>query len=148
MSDKLSSINNYIVNNISSISTATNIMKRPYDNTTFPPNKKKNKSKDTSKSSKSNDSFNNDSDAFSDLLSNELNDTQKLKNNEQYRAIRANFQSNRQNNVNSDISDDNTNLHAKLNEAMKLEVDTSALCKKIELINSLRKESNIAHENK
>jgi hypothetical protein len=147
MSDKISPNNNYIVNNVTSINTATNILRRPYANTAFTPKKKGNKSnsfKKTLKHSNSDSSLDKDSNSFSELLIDELNNPLKLKNNEQSRIIRSNFQNESlinpsTNNTNFNKTSDNTELHAKLGEAMKIEVDTSALCEKIELLNSLRK---------
>ena len=93
---------------------------------------------DTLHSATSHNSSNDDSTTFSNELENML----RLKSEENSRLVQAKFNQNTLNNSNSNKSITETELHNKLSEAMGVEVDTSTLYKKVELLNSLRNESN------
>ena len=67
---------------------------------------------------------------------------QRLKSEENSRLVQAKFNQSTLNNHNTNESIAETELHNKLGQAMGIEVDTSILYKKVELLNSLKKEYN------
>ncbi|MDR3596907.1 hypothetical protein [Clostridium sp.] len=144
-SSKVTSINKYTVGNISKISTNTSITKRPYDNTSFSSGKRDEKSKsfkNTLKSSTSKESSDDKTDDFASLLSNELNDRLILDSRETLRVIHTNFDNTHSTETNSNPKTDSPELHAKLRDAMKVEVDTSEIYKKLQLLKAIKADSN------
>lgn len=139
--NKLSSINKYTVGNISRISTNTSIMKRPYDSTSSYPDKKDNNSKSfkrTLKSSLSKGSQTDEENDSSSLFANELNNRIILDSRETSRVINAKLNNTHSNKDNSNVKSGSPELHAKLRDAMKVEVDTSELYKKLQKLNTLK----------
>ncbi|EKQ53805.1 MULTISPECIES: hypothetical protein [unclassified Clostridium] len=138
MPDNKLSSSSYTVSNISSTNTDTNIIRRPYANIPLSPGKRHNKSnsfRDTLNSIASKSSHNSNSEDFSDLLSNELNNMVRLESTENSRLVKSSFG----NNASNEIS--NSNLNREFDEAV-IENNAALLCKKISLLNSLKKESN------
>ena len=145
MSDnRIISTSKYNVTGIDRITaTDNNLTKRPHY-TRIPTSNKKSQNNsdsfdDTSHSNFSHNSSNDDSKNFSNELENKL----RLKSEENLRLVQSKFNQNTLNDSNSN-SDSNRNiaeteLHNKLSQAMTVEVDTSTLCKKIELLHSLKK---------
>ena len=142
MSDnRIVSKSKYVVNSVTSVATDNKLTKKPYTDTPDLPNKRQNASDSfnhTLHSSMSHTSSNDDSKTFS----NELENMQRLKSEENSRLVQAKFNQNTLNNHNSNESIAETELHNKLSQAMGIEVDTSILYKKVELLNSLKKEYN------
>lgn len=132
----------YVVASVSSSTTDNRITKRPYTKKQpVPPSKSQNTSdsfEDTLHSTTSHNSLNDNSATFSNELENKL----RLKSEENARLVQAKFNHNIVNDSNSNKNAAETELHNKLSQAMEIEVDTSTLSKKIELLNSLRNESN------
>lgn len=133
--DKLNSSSDYTISSVTNVDINTKIIKRPYANTPFSSSKKQNKSnsfKDTLKSVVSHKSSDDNSEDFSSLLNNELNDSVRLQSQENSRVIRSNFV-------------DNTNITNNLSqtgdehELQPKTIDNSAIYKKIQLLNSLKK---------
>jgi flagellar hook-basal body complex protein FliE len=121
--------------------TDNNLTKRSYTTNAPVSNSKKQSDSDsfnhTLKSTISHTSSTDDSKIFS----NELENTLRLKSEENARLVQAKFNQNTLNDSNSNKSITETEFHNKLSEAMGVEVDTSTLCKKIELLHSLKNES-------
>lgn len=142
MSDNKLSTSSYTVSNVSSTSTETKVIKRPYANIPFSSGKRQNKSnsfKDTLNSVVSNKPSNDDCEDFSDLLSNELNNSQRLTNSENSRFIKATFENNILNNNNLDKLDNNSSSKEQPHITSEVEANISEIRKKIELLNSIRK---------
>lgn len=138
--NKFNFTNDYSVIGVTSISTNTNIIKKPYTNTSYSTNKKQSKSDSFEEelySLVSHKDSHDDSKDFSSLLADELNDTVKLKNIENAKLLRASFK-----NSSSNLSSKNDNSSNQANSesrANTIQIDVSAIYKKIELLNSLKK---------
>ncbi len=134
--DKLNSSSDYTISSVTNVDINTKIIKRPYVNTPFSSSKKQNKSnsfKDTLKSVVSHKSSDDNSENFSNLLNNELNDSVRLQSQENSRAVKSNFQDNAAYvTTNLMQADDEHELQPKT-------IDSSAVYKKIQLLNSLKK---------
>lgn len=136
--DKISSNNNYIIDTVTSVETNTRIIKRPYTNTPFSSNKKRNNSSSFKKalnSLTSSKSSCDDSRDFSELLMDELNDSVQFKNKENLRNIKENFEHSFSDNTIEEkeiIKSDSKNKAA----------EASTLYKKVELLNSLKRDSH------
>lgn len=145
MSDnRIISKSKYVVTGVDRTTVAdNNLTKRPYTSTPVSHSKKHTDSdsfNDTLNSAISHNSSNDDSKTFS----NELENTLRLKSEENARLVQAKFNQSTltDSNSNSNKSIAETELHNKLSEAMGVKVDVSTLYKKVELLNSLRNESN------
>ena len=139
--NRIISDSQYVVNSITGSATNNRISKRPYTKTTVSPSKKQIASDsfdDTLHSAISHTSSNDDSTNFSNELENKL----RLKSEENARLVQSKFSQNTLNDSSSNKNIAETELHNKLSQAMEIEVDTSILSKKIELLNLLRNESN------
>ena len=140
--NRIISDSQYVVNSVNSSTVDNRITKRPYTKSPVPPRKKQNPSDsfdDTLHSATSHTSSNDDSKTFS----NELENMQRLKSEENSRLVQAKFNENIfHDSTNSNKNIVETELHNKLSQAMTVEVDASILSKKIDLLNSLRNESN------
>lgn len=139
--NRIISDSQYVVNSVNSSTVDNRITKRPYTKSPVPPRKKQNPSDsfdDTLHSATSNTSSNDDSKTFS----NELENMQRLKSEENSRLVQAKFNQTTLTKANANKNIVDIELHNKLSGAMAIEVDTSILCKKIDLLNSLRNESN------
>ncbi|EHI98276.1 hypothetical protein CDLVIII_1585 [Clostridium sp. DL-VIII] len=133
--DKLSSSSNYTISSVTNVDINTKIVKRPYAATPFSSSKKQNRSnsfKDTLNSVVSHNSSDDNSEDFSKLLNNELNDSVRLQSQENSRVVKSNFQNNTDTTANSPQADDEHELQPKT-------IDSSAIYKKIQLLNSLKK---------
>lgn len=139
----------YVVTSVAKSTADNRITKRPYTKKTVSNSKKKNDSDsfdDNLHSATPHNSLNDNSATFSNELENRL----RLQSEENARLAQAKFNQNTLNdsksssnsNCNSNKSIAEIELHNKLSQAMQVEVDTSTLSKKIELLNSLRNESN------
>lgn len=142
MSDnRVISRSKYVVNGVTRITSENNITKRPYNKTDVSSDKKHNNSSsfdDTlhSKSKKKTD--NEDSASFS----NELDNMSRLRSEENSRLVQARFNHNKLDGYKPINNPNETEFHNKLGQAMaEGKVDTSALTKKLELLNALRNES-------
>ena len=138
--NKFNFTNDYSVISVTSINTNTNIIKRPYANTSYSPNKKQSKSDSFEEElyslvshKDSHDDFKN----FSSLLTDELNDAVKLKNIENAKLLRANFKNSSSNLTNK--NDTISNQPSSESGSNTIPIDVSAIYKKIELLNSLKK---------
>lgn len=143
--NKTGSINKYTVGTISKVSTNTSITRRPYDGTSSYSEKKDDKSnsfKRTLKSEQLKESPSHENGDFSNLLSNELNDRLILDSRETLRVINTNFNNITSNENKYTPKESSPELHSKLRDAMKTKVDTSKLYKKLQLLNSLKSDSN------
>ncbi|MBN7573988.1 hypothetical protein C1H57_03215 [Clostridium sp. 2-1] len=141
MSDnRIISRSEYIVASVSGAAIDNKIIKRPYTNPRNPSNKKQNNAKsfdNTLHSSASQSS--NDSQAS---FSNELENMARLKSEENSRLVQAKFNNKIKDSETSDKNPAQTELHNKLAQAMDVEVDVSTIYKKVQLLNSLKNESN------
>jgi len=121
--------------------TDNNLTKRSYNTSTPVSNSKKqsdsNSFNDNLNSTISRNSSNDDSTTFS----NELENTLRLKSEENSRLVQSKFKENTLNDSNSNKNIAETEFHNKLSEAMSVEVDTSTIYKKVQLLNSLKNES-------
>ena len=139
--NRIISKSKYVVNSVTSPTTDNRLTKRSYTDTPDSHNKRQNASDsftDTLHTANSHKSLDNDSKTFA----NELENMERLKSEENSRLVQSQF---RQNTLNHTISHENsaeTELHHKLSQAMSVKVDPSLLSKKVELLNSLRNESN------
>ncbi|NRT77302.1 hypothetical protein [Clostridium beijerinckii] len=142
MSDnRIISRSEYIVASVSGAAIDNKIIKRPYTNPRNPSNKKQNSAKsfdNTLHSSASQSSSNDNSTAFS----NELENMARLKSEENSRLVQAKFNNKIKNSETSEKNSTETELHNKLAQAMDVDVDVSTLYKKVQLLNSLKNESN------
>lgn len=132
-SDKLNSSSSYTVSSVTSVDINNTILKRPYTNTPFSSGKKQNKSnffRNTLKSVVSNGNSENNSKNFSDLLN---DDSSRLQSEVNSRIIATRFQNN--SSVTTAINSD----QAADEIVQPKSVENSILCRKIELLNSLRK---------
>jgi len=139
--NRIISDSEYVVTSVNRSTTDNRLTKRPYANKPTSPSKRQNTSdsfNDTLHSANSHISSNDDSKTFS----NELENMARLRSEENARLVQAKFNQNTLNHSNSNTSIAETELHNKLSKAMEIEVDTSTLYKKVELLNSLKKESN------
>ena len=139
--NRIISQSEYVVTGVAKSTTDNRITKRPYNKKPVSPSKKQNTSdsfEDTLHSTASHNSSNDNSTTFSNELENKL----RLQSEENARLVQAKFNHNTLNDSNSNKNISETELHNKLSQAMEIEVDTSTLSKKIELLNSLRNESN------
>jgi hypothetical protein len=147
MSDnKISSINKYSVSSVSKISTNTSITKRPYDGTSFSSGKGNDNSKSfkrTLKSSTKKDPSTEETHDFTNLLSSELNDRSILDSRETSRIINVHHDHTPET-KNASTSDNTSSpeRQAKLRAAMAVKVDTSEIYKKLQLLNSIKNDSN------
>jgi len=139
--NRIISDSQYVVTSVTGSTTNNRISKRPYTKTPVSRSKKQNASDsfdDTLHSATSHNSSNDDSITFSNELENKL----RLQSEENARLVQAKFKQNNLNDSTTNKSVTETEFHNKLNQAMSIEVDTSILSKKIELLNSLRNGSN------
>ena len=139
--NRIISKSKYIVTSVTSPATDNRLTKRPYTDTPDFHDKRHNASDsftDTLSSASSHKSPNNDSTTFS----NELENMERLKSEENSRLVQLQFKHNTFNHSAPHENITSTELHHKLSQAMSVEVDPSLLSKKIELLNSLRHESN------
>ena len=130
----------YNVTGVARTTTDNYITKRPYTSTPASHNKRQSDSDsfdDNLHSAISHNSSNDDSKSFSNELENKL----RLKSEENLRLVQSKFNQNTLNDSNSNRNIAETELHNKLSQAMAIEVVTSTLCKKIELLHSLKKQS-------
>jgi hypothetical protein len=146
MSDnKISSINKYSVSSVSKISTNTSITKRPYDGTSFSSGKGNDNSKSfkrTLKSSTKKDPSNEETHDFTNLLSSELNDRSILDSRETSRIINVHHDHTSEIKNTSTSDTISPEKQAKLRAAMTVKVDTSEIYKKLQLLNSIKNDSN------
>ena len=148
MSDnRIISDSEYVVTSVAKSTADNRITKRPYTKRPVSDSKKKNDSDsdsfdDNLHSATPHNSSNDNSTTFSNELENKL----RLQSEENARLAQAKFNQNTLNNPNPNFNFNKSiaeiELHNKLSQAMQVEVDTSTLSKKIELLNSLRNESN------
>lgn len=75
-------------------------------------------------------------------FSNELENMARLKSEENSRLVQAKFNNKIKDSETSDKNPAQTELHNKLAQAMDVEVDVSTIYKKVQLLNSLKNESN------
>ena len=127
----------YIVASVSGAAIDNKIIKRPYTNPRNPSNKKQNNAKsfDNTLHSSASQSSSNDSQAS---FSNELENMARLKSEENSRLVQAKFNNKIKDSETSDKNPAQTELHNKLAQAM----DVSTIYKKVQLLNSLKNESN------
>lgn len=146
MSDnKISSINKYSVSSVSKISTNTSITKRPYDGTSFSSGKGNDNSKSfkrTLKSSTKKDASTEEAHDFTNLLSSELNDRSILDSRETSRIINVHHDHTPEIKNTSTSDTISPEKQAKLRAAMTVKVDTSEIYKKLQLLNSIKNDSN------
>ncbi|AQR93826.1 hypothetical protein [Clostridium saccharoperbutylacetonicum] len=146
MSDnKISSINKYSVSSVSKISTNTSITKRPYDGTSFSSGKGNDNSKSfkrTLKSSTKKDASTEETHDFTNLLSSELNDRSILDSRETSRIINVHHDHTPEIKNASTSDTISPEKQAKLRAAMTVKVDTSEIYKKLQLLNSIKNDSN------
>lgn len=146
MSDnKISSINKYSVSSVSKISTNTSITKRPYDGTSFSSGKGNDNSKSfkrTLKSSTKKDASAEETHDFTNLLSSELNDRSILDSRETSRIINVHHDHTPEIKNTSTSDTISPEKQAKLRAAMTVKVDTSEIYKKLQLLNSIKNDSN------
>ncbi|MFT8350588.1 hypothetical protein [Clostridium saccharoperbutylacetonicum] len=146
MSDnKISSINKYSVSSVSKISTNTSITKRPYDGTSFSSGKGNDNSKSfkrTLKSSTKKDPSNEETRDFTNLLSSELNDRSILDSRETSRIINVHPDHTPEIKNASTSDTSSPERQAKLRAAMTVKIDTSEIYKKLQLLNSIKNDSN------
>ena len=145
--NRIISDSQYVVSSINASTVDNRISKRPYSKPPVPPRKKEkpfDSFDDTLHSTISHDSSNDDSAPFSNELENML----RLKSEENARLVQSKFNQDTVNDFNSSPNPNSARniadieLHNKLSQAMEVKVDTSILSKKINLLNSLRNESN------
>lgn len=137
MSDnRIISRSEYIVASVSGAAIDNKIIKRPYTNPRNPSNKKQNNAKSFDNTLQSSSS---DSQAS---FSNELENMARLKSEENSRLVQAKFNNKIKDSETSDKNPAQTELHNKLAQAMDVEVDVSTIYKKVQLLNSLKNESN------
>ena len=139
--NRIISQSEYVVTGVAKSTVDNRITKRPYNKRPVSPSKKKNTSdsfEDTLHSTTSHSSANDNSTTFSNELENKL----RIQSEENARLVKAKFNHNTLNDSNSNKNIAETELHNKLSQAMAIEVDTSTLSKKIELLNSLTNQSN------
>lgn len=139
--NRIISRNKYVVNSVTSATTDNSLTKRPYTRTPVSPSKRHSDSDsfdDTLHSTTSHNPSNDGSDTFP----NELDNMLRLKSEENSRLVQSRFNQNNSNASKSNESIIETELHNKLSQAMGIKVDTSTLYKKVELLNSLKEESD------
>jgi len=139
--NRIISKSKYVVNSVTSPATDNRLEKRPYTDTPDSHNKRQHASDsftDTLSSASSHKSPNNDSTTFL----NELENMERLKSEENSRLVQLQFKQNTLTHPAPHENISETELHHKLSQAMSVKVDPSLLSKKVELLNSLRNESN------
>lgn len=144
MSDnRIISKNKYIVTGISGISIDNNITKRPYTN--VPASSRKRPNPPASFDNALNSvSLHNSSNDESTTFSNELENTARLKSEENSRLVQAKFKNNNNSTLETPISNINTaetELHNNLSQDTETKSDISTIYKKLELLKSLKHES-------
>lgn len=141
--NKISSNFNYTIDHVGRITTNNNILKRPYSKPPRSFTKKQVKSSsfnDTLNSLVSSAPYVTDSENFHSLFDDQLNDSPILINKEHSRIIKDNFDNNSSKNTTSSNKPTNEHeINTELADAQRLEIDSSILCKKIELLNSLKR---------
>lgn len=139
--NRIISVSQYVVHSVNSSTVDNRISKRPYTKSPVPPRKKQNPSDsfdDTLHLTTSHNSSNDNSTTFQNELENKL----RLQSEQNARLVQAKFNPNTLNDSNSNENVSETELHNKLSQAMEVEVDTSTIYKKVELLNALKNESN------
>lgn len=145
--NRIISSSEYVVTSVTSATTDNRLTKRPYTRSRVYLNKKQKASNsfdDTVHSAASHNLSNDTSPDFSNELENKL----RLQSEENARLAQLKFNQDTANDFNSGPNPNSARnvadieLHNKLSQAMDIKVDTSILSKKINLLNSLRDESN------
>jgi hypothetical protein len=138
--NRIISKSKYVVNSVTSPATDNRLTKKPYTDTSDSHSKRQNASDSFTKTLKSaspHESLDNNSTTFS----NELENMERLKSEENSRLVQLQFKQNTLNHHSSHENNVETELHHKLSQAMSVKVDPSLLSKKVDLLNSLRNES-------
>ena len=139
--NRIISTSKYVVNGVTRITAENSITKRPYEKNNASSDKRHNNSNsfDDSLHSKSKKKVDTDDSAS---FSNELDNKLRLKSEENSRLVQARFNHHDLVEPKPITNPIETELHNKLAQAMETgKVDSSALTKKIELLNALRHES-------
>lgn len=139
--NRIISESEYVVTGVSMSATDNRLTRRPYTKKSVSYNKRQNAS-DSFDDTLHSTTYNNSSNDNSKTFSNELENNLRLQSEENARLVQRKFNQNTLSNSNSNKNIAETELHNKLSQAMEVEVDTSTLYKKVELLTSLKKESN------
>lgn len=139
MSDnRVISRSKYVVNGVTRITAENSITKRPYNKTDVSSDKKHSDSNSFNDTLHSKAKKKTDDESTSFV--NELDNMSRLRSEENSRLVQARFNHNKLDEYKPLNNSTETEFHNKLSQAMSEgKVDTSALAKKIELLNSLKK---------
>lgn len=139
MSDnRVISRSKYVVNSVTRITAENSITKRPYNKTDVSSDKKHSDSNSFNDTLQSKAKKKTDDESTSFI--NELDNMSRLRSEENSRLVQARFNHNHLDEYRPLNNFTETEFHNKLSQAMSEEkVDASALAKKIELLNALKK---------